>query len=183
MRKNKVVALLLAVLLLVVILPFQAVWADSEATAAPETEKAEKTVTYTITKGGNGRWRMKSGKNWLVIVKRSEDNKNCLDHFVSVKIDGTVQPRKYYYLTKDSSGSTDVSIKAAALGKLTVGKHTFTIAFDDGEVNVTVEILKAKVDTTRTADESHMFLWLGLTAFGCMGLVVLQQERKRRLGR
>ena len=116
----------------------------------------------------------------MLTVKRSPNDETCFGHFTGVEIDG-----KAVTEYTAASGSTVVTLKPTALNKLSTGKHTITILFDDGKVQTTVKILAAYDSTTGTGDYRHPNLWLGLTmlsALGLAGLLVLER-RRQRIGR
>ena len=145
-----------------------------------EVKAIFETVTYTVTDGADSSWRKDSGKTLVLTVKRSPNDETCFGHFTGVEIDG-----KAVTEYTAASGSTVVTLKPTALNKLSTGKHTITILFDDGKVQTTVKILAAYDSTTGTGDYRHPNLWLGLTmlsALGLAGLLVLER-RRQRIGR
>ena len=60
--------------------------------------------------------------------------------FTGVKVDGTLIDAKNYTAV---SGSTVITLKANYLQTLSVGKHTLTIVYNDGECNTQFEIKAA----------------------------------------
>jgi len=132
---------------------------------------------YTLVSGANQSYRLKSGKNYELTIKRSVDDDTITDDLTQVMI-GRVLLKKDtdYTVTK---GSAVITITPKAINKIPVGTYHVTVTFTNGEVVTKVKILAAYDDTTGTGDNSHMFLWLSIAAFGCMGLAVLTMERKR----
>ena len=136
-----------------------------------------KKAFYTMEKGNNESYRLKSGKNQVYVLHRSVDDGNALTHLAGVKI-GNTQLKLNADFTA-VKGSVIITVKPAAMNKLKVGTQPVTISFDDGEVQTQVKILAAYDDQTGTGDNSHMFLWLGLMVMGCAGLLALRTQRKR----
>ena len=107
-------------------------------------------------------------------------DENWFDHFTGVKLDDKLLEKDKDY-TIDAEKKT-VTLKAAALQKLNVGKHTLEVLFDDGQVTAELKILSAGSSTTtatttssktnrsaRTGDERSMTLWIALLAAGLAG--------------
>lgn len=135
---------------------------------------------YTVT--NDSRYRLQSGKKYVLTVKRTVDEDTIVDDLVEVKLAGKI-------LTKDTDytvtqGSAVVTIAPKAMNKLSTGKQTITITFRDGDkVTAKVKILDALDDQSGTGDNSHLFLWLALAALGMLGLGALYRERRRLLGK
>ena len=100
------------------------------------------TPDYKLLEGANGKWTKSSDKN-LAFRANGEFSK-----FTGVKVDGTkIDADKYTAV----SGSTIVNLKKEYLETLSVGKHTLTVAYTDGECSTEFEIKAAsttKKDTT-----------------------------------
>ena len=131
-------------------------------------------VEYTVSEGGGASYRLKSGKALTLTVTRSPNDDACFGHFTGVEIDGN--PVSDFTA---AAGSTIVTLNPAALDGLKTGDHTVAVLFDDGSVETTVKILAAYDDETGVGDNSHMFLWLGLTVCACMGLGALCLTRRK----
>ena len=141
-------------------------------TADVQIQAVFEKIEYAVTGGGS--WRKDSGKTLTLTVTRSPDNDACFGHFTGVQIDG--QDTAEFTA---ASGSTVVTLKPSALNGLKTGKHTVAVLFDDGSVETSVKILAAYDDETGVGDNSHMFLWLGLTVCGLLGLAAAFMTRRK----
>ena len=90
------------------------------------------TVVYKIIEGANGTWTQNSDGT-LTIRANGEFSK-----FDGVKVDGKIVDTKNYTA---KSGSTIVTLSKDYLATLSVGNHTLTVLFNDGEcsTNFTVK--------------------------------------------
>ena len=73
------------------------------------------------------------------------------------------------------SGSTIVTLKASYLGTLSVGNHTMTFVYTDGETEGSFEIkaLASTPDTPKTGDEANLFLPVSLLTVSLAALTAL----------
>ena len=154
------------------------------------------TPDYKLLEGANGKWT-KSSDNNLAFRANGEFSK-----FTGVKVDGTkIDADKYTAV----SGSTIVNLKKEYLETLSVGKHTLTVAYTDGECSTEFEIKAAsttKKDTTdkenksskttaskldnaktpKTGDNSNILLWITLlfsSGVVLMGKTFANKKRKQ----
>ncbi|MCB6491514.1 hypothetical protein LI172_02375 [Coprococcus catus] len=154
------------------------------------------TLDYKFLEGANGKWTKSSDKN-LAFRANGEFSK-----FTGVKVDGTkIDADKYTAV----SGSTIVNLKKEYLETLSVGKHTLTVAYTDGECSTEFEIKAAsttKKDTTdkenksskttaskldnaktpKTGDNSNILLWITLlfsSGVMLMGKTFANKKRKQ----
>lgn len=81
-------------------------------------------VTYKFIEGANGSWTKNSGQD-LGFKTNGE-----FSRFTGVKVDGTLIGNDKYTAV---SGSTVVTLKKDYLETLSVGKHTLTVVYTDGE--------------------------------------------------
>lgn len=150
----------------------------SGATALTMTPQASGTTPdYKITEGANSSWTQNSDGT-LKFVANGDFSK-----FTGVKVDGAVIDADKYNAV---SGSTVITLKKDYLGTLSVGKHTLTVVYSDGECSTEFEIKAAqgggettpgKTDggnnasdksnqgttkTPETGDNSHLLLWAAL---------------------
>lgn len=109
-------------------------------------------VTYTVTNGANKTWTKGSNATSTITVKRSEADDTCLSHFSGVEVDGKALEKDTDYTV--AAGSTVVTLKASALQKLSVGSHTVTITFDDGEASTGLTVKAASSGTNSNAGGS-----------------------------
>jgi len=142
-------------------------------------------ITYTVTGGANSTWTKGRSSGVTITVKRSEADDTCFSHFTSVQIDGATLAASDY---EARAGSTVITLEAAALRKLSVGRHNVTIKFDDGKAETPLTIKAASSqtdpDSPKTGDNSHMGLWIALMILFAMGLCgTALIGRKRRYAR
>lgn len=128
--------------------------------AAFTIKEAPKAPEYTITKGDNAKWTLKSAK--ALSFTASGD----FEKFVGVSVDGVRIGDSHYSAKK---GSTVVTLKGAYLNTLKAGKHTIAIHFDDGKAEGSFTILDASDDNPNTGDNIH--LWAGLLFVSLTGLI------------
>lgn len=97
-------------------------------------------VTYKFIEGANGSWTKNSGQD-LGFKTNGE-----FSRFTGVKVDGTLIGNDKYTAV---SGSTVVTLKKDYLETLSVGKHTLTVVYTDGECTTEFQVkaASAKEDT------------------------------------
>ena len=101
--------------------------------------------TYNFIDGANGEWIKNSGKD-LGFKADGEISK-----FTGVKVDGTlIGADKYTAVT----GSTLVTLKKDYLETLSVGKHTLTVVYIDGECTTNFEIKAANAEKPGTEEDT-----------------------------
>ena len=141
------------------------------------------TITYTVTGGANSTWTKGSSATVTITVKRGEADDTCFSHFTGVEIDGVALAVGDYEAV---SGSTVVTLKAAALQKLSVGSHTVTVKFDDGQAStgLTVKAGSGSTDkptSPKTGDDSNLRLWVLLMLLSILGFITtVAIDRKKR---
>lgn len=136
----------------------------------PESDSSQ-AVEYKITKGDKATWYRQSTKNLSFTANGS------VKSFEGVKIDGKDLAEKYYSV---ESGSTVVTLKKDFLQKLSVGKHTITILFGDGQAEGSFRVSEG-LDATNpeTGDDFSMGLWMavmGLSLAGGIGMIVFRKK-------
>ena len=89
---------------------------------------------YKITEGTNGVWKQNS--NDKLTFRANGD----FSKFTGIKVDGITVPADKYTA---ASGSTVITLKKAYLGTLSVGKHTLSVVYSDGECGTEFEIKAA----------------------------------------
>ena len=103
--------------------------------------------TYNFIDGANGEWIKNSGKD-LGFKADGEISK-----FTGVKVDGTlIGADKYTAVT----GSTLVTLKKDYLETLSVGKHTLTVVYIDGECTTNFEIKAANAEKPGTEEDTKL---------------------------
>lgn len=162
-----------------------AITGDITLYAKWKEEAAPGEIVYTVVSGGNSTWTKGSSSGVTIVVKRNVDDDTCFSLFTSVQIGSTTLVSG----TDDTAvaGSTVITLKPAALEKLSTGTKTVTINFDDGKAttNLTIKAGTSGPGTgtsPKTGDDSNPGLWITvmvLSGFGLGGLALT--EKKRRL--
>ena len=101
-------------------------------------------VTYKFIEGANGSWTKNSGKNLSFKVNGE------ISRFTGVKVDGTLIGNDKYTAV---SGSTVVTLKKDYLETLSVGKHTLSVVYTDGECTTEFEVIADTKPTTSEEDK------------------------------
>lgn len=102
------------------------------------------TPDYKITEGANGTWTQDSDGT-LRFVANGDFSK-----FTGVKIDGILIATDKYTAV---SGSTVITLKKDFLDTLSVGMHTLTVVYNDGECSTEFALMAA-------ASHTHTFMWV-----------------------
>ena len=154
------------------------------------------TPEYKITEGANGTWTQNSDGT-LNFVANGDFSK-----FTGVKVDGSLIAADKYTA---ESGSTVITLKKDYLDTLSVGKHTLTIVYSDGECSAEFEIKasqsggettpskpsgdnttpsKSNQDNSKspqTGDNSNLMLWIALlfiSGAAVIGTTVVSKKKK-----
>lgn len=109
--------------------------APTPTPAAPTPTPAAPTPDYTIIEGANSAWSQNSDGT-LTFRANGEFAK-----FTGVKVDGNPVSADQYTAV---SGSTIVTFHADYLKALSVGTHTLTVLFNDGECSTNFEVTVAQ---------------------------------------
>lgn len=140
-------------------------WVLTDLTMTPQ---ASGTIPeYKITEGANSSWT-KNTDATLKFVANGD-----LSKLVGVKVDGALITADKYTAV---SGSTVITLKNDYLDTLSVGKHTLTVVYNDGECSTEFEIKAApgggettpanpsegNTDSPKTGDTSNLTLWIVL---------------------
>ncbi len=137
-------------------------------------------ISYTVLSGEEAEWTKDSGTVVTIIVKRSDADETCIDHFAGVEIDGVPLENGTDYTAE--KGSTVITLKAAALEELPVGEHTVTISFDDGGVETKLTVKEAPAPINPPTGESELLAALtAITAVSFAGFTVIAIRHKKRV--
>jgi hypothetical protein len=173
--------------------------ADPSHTETRAIPKLEPPITYRSTKGDGAVWTKGSSATADFTFNRSVDDGETLAHFTGIQVDGKAIDASNYDAV---SGGVTVKLKPAYLSTLSVGQHTLTAQFDDGE-SVTVKFtvqqsssVKPNTNpsgsgtqshTPKTGDDSNVPLWSGILSASLIvflsAAVCLGRERKKQGGR
>ena len=74
----------------------------------------------------------------VITVKRNVDDSTCFSHFRGVAVDGYPLKRDKEYSAV--AGSTVITIPEVTMKRITKGSHTVTITFDDGKIEMTLNV-------------------------------------------
>ena len=154
-------------------------WVLTDLTMTPQA--CGTTPEYKITEGANGAWTQNSDGT-LKFVANGDFSK-----FTGVKVDGKLIDTDKYTAV---SGSTVITLKKDYLGTLSVGKHTLTVVYSDGECSTEFEIKAAqsggstadKPKPPQTGDNSSLTLWVALLFISGGACTALTVKRKYRHG-
>ena len=156
-------------------------WVITDLTMTPQASGT--TPEYKITDGANGAWTQNSDGT-LKFVANGDFSK-----FTGIKVDGTLIDADKYTAV---SGSTVVTLKKDYLSTLSVGKHTLTIVYNDGECSTEFEIKAAqsggstadKPKPPQTGDNSSLTLWIALlfiSGGAVIGATVVSKKKKHSI--
>ncbi len=112
-----------------------------------------------MTEGAGSVWIKGSGKKQRFVADGN------ITYFTELRIDG----KRFDDGVEITSGSTVADISARAMEKLSVGKHTVTFAYEDGEASAPFSV---QPKTPPTGDADRPVLWLVLVLLGLSGLVL-----------
>ena len=126
-------------------------------------------VAYAIVKGNGGKWSTDTGSGLSFTAN------GPISKFVSVEIDGKVIDTKHYSV---KAGSTIITLNASYLETLSVGEHTITVVYTDGETDGTFRI-NPKSATPATGDSSNILLWTAILFASVAAMAVLIINRKK----
>ncbi len=156
---------------------------DSFSTyAVATTAKAEEIQTppvYDFLEGANAKWSQNTGGT-LTIRANGDFSK-----FTGIKVDGVLIDAKNYTAV---SGSTVVTLNADYLKTLSVGNHSITFVYTDGECSTNFEVKNELTDTQKTdetakspqtGDNSEVALWICLLLVSIISLSATAVLRKK----
>ena len=156
-------------------------WVITDLTMTPQAPGT--TPEYKITEGANGAWTQNSDGT-LKFVANGDFSK-----FTGIKVDGALIDADKYTAV---SGSTVVTLKKDYLSTLSIGKHTLTIVYNDGECSTEFEIKAAqsggstadKPKPPQTGDNSSLTLWVALlfiSGGAVIGATVVSKKKKHSI--
>ena len=124
-------------------------------------------VHYTVTEGAGSVWTKGSGKTQRFVADGN------IGYFRELQIDGKALSEG----VQITDGSTIADISAAAMEKLSAGKHTVTFVYKDGTASADFQV---KDQAPPTGDRNNIILWLALMMIALLGLgtVIILRRRK-----
>jgi tetratricopeptide (TPR) repeat protein len=120
---------------------------------------------YDIIEGDEGQWTKGSGEGLDFVAN------GPLSKFVGIVVD-EIELDKASFETK--SGSTVITLIDAYLESLTVGEHTITVVYTDGETSGTFTVLP------KAAPTCNILLWIIVIVCLAVVVIVLVVIKKRR---
>lgn len=151
---------------------------DPKPTPDPEPDE----IVYSIVEGDGNSWRKGSASTCDFIFERNTSDESTFSHFQGIQIDGKDVDSSNYTA---ESGSVVIRIKPVFLETLTVGEHTLTAIFDDGNrVDAKFTILKGAVTPSKkssppTGDENNIGLWIGILAVAVIAAIAAVFLKRR----
>lgn len=137
---------------------------------------------YEVVKGDGSKWE-KGTDTGLVFTANGAYSK-----FTGIEVDGKAVDKDNYTAV---SGSTVITLKPEYLETLSVGAHTLTVQYTDGEASCEFTIVKMPAEgtdndtqTPETGDNNNMALWITLMFIAACGLTgVMAYGRKKKYGK
>ena len=127
-------------------------------------------LDYRIIAGNDSKWTV-GADNAITMTANGP-----VEKFVGIKVDGKTVDAVYYTV---KSGSAIITLKPSYLNALSVGKHTLTVIYTDGETSGEFEIIKnCETTTPGTGDSSNIMLWAALL-FVSGGMLSAMMYRKK----
>ena len=151
--------------------------ASCEVTVTASGQQSD--ITYETISGEGNVWTKGSTETCDFRFKRSENDDETPQHLTGVKVDGNdIDPSAY---TKES-GSVIIKLKPEYLETLSVGNHTLTAEFDDGN-DPTVSFKVAEEVPPHSPDTGAKGWLLSWTAVLCIVVIfwLLATKRKRQV--
>lgn len=128
-------------------------------------------LDYRIIAGNDSKWTV-GADNAITMTANGP-----VEKFVGIKVDGKTVDAVYYTV---KSGSAIITLKPSYLNALSVGKHTLTVIYTDGETSGEFEIIKnCETTTPGTGDSSNIMLWAALL-FVSGGMLSAMMYRKKK---
>ena len=130
-------------------------------------------LDYRIIEGNGSKWTVGDDGSLTITAN------GPVEKFTGIEVDGKAVDAANYTV---KSGSTIISLKPEYLNTLSVGKHTLTVIYTDGEASGEFEIVKnAETVTSETGDSSSAVLWSALMFIAVCGLtcaMIYGQKKK-----
>lgn len=157
----------------------QVIVTKAAAPVEPSTDEPE-TIEYTILEGTNQTYTLGSNKD--IVIKASGDK----DKITAIEIDnGNVIDPSNYELAQ---GSTILTLKSSFLEDTSVGEHTITFKYNDGEVSTKLTIANAAnnnptpsktTNNPQTGDNIMFYIsMLGLSIIGLAGAGIYLKKKR-----
>ena len=123
-------------------------------------------IDYQIIEGDGSQWTIGDNGSVTMIANGS------VEKFKGIEVDGKAVDTANYTL---KPGSTIIQLKPEYLETLTIGEHTLTIIYTDGQTNGTFVIVKEEPHTAVVIPDAKLLLSLSI----CCGFVIWKIYQKR----
>ena len=120
--------------------------------AASVTIGVKKADYHFVNDDGDNQWQRGSDEGLTFTVKRSENDNETFNRFIGIKVDGAAVDENNYTVEE---GSVIITLKPEYLNTLSVGKHTMTAMFNDGETDTEFTIQPAEEANESDTDTSN----------------------------
>ena len=137
-------------------------------------------IVYTVTDSESFSWKKGTKDPLTITVKRSTDDDTCFSHFRNVLIDGKLLEKGKDYTAV--SGSTVITLRAAALESLNVGSHTVIAEFDDGKAETSLTVLEKDKDASPDTSDHTDLSWSAYLAVSLAVFVIALALRRKYAG-
>lgn len=118
------------------------------------TYTATKNVYYTCSEGTGQTYTQGSGSTLKFVFTRSKNDELTFDNFNSLKYDGKLLTKEQHYTAE--KGSVKIELFNIVLKSASLGEHTLTAAFTDGDpVDVTFTVVAAGTHTVTFNANGH----------------------------
>lgn len=124
---------------------------------------------YQIIRGNKTKWTKGSGTNLVIVA-----NGSCTK-FAYLEIDGRKVSEHHYFLRE---GSTVITLKAAYLQNLRVGRHTIQVFYTDGQTDLGYFQIVTPSANPSTGD--HILFAAAMLALSAAGLMMLGIGTKKK---
>ena len=131
-------------------------------------------IVYTAD--GDVKYTHSTIQDAVLTVHRSHADEKCFDHFTGVMIDDQLLEDGTDYTA--AAGSTVVTLKGSTLEELSVGEHTVTVLFDDGQADAALVVNNVQY-TPDAGDGSAIGAWALLFIASLSGIALMAYDRKR----
>ncbi len=134
-------------------------------------------VVYSFINSAGLSWTQGSENTLVFTAKTNASTDNTFSKFVGILIDGKVVDGNNYTA---ESGSVIVKLKTEYLNTLSVGEHTITFKFSDGDdISTTFTInAAAVVETPATGETMSMWILVGFACIAAAGAVLTFKKWK-----
>lgn len=133
-------------------------------------------VVYSFINSTGLSWTQGSENTLVFTAKTNASTDNTFSKFVGILIDGKVVDGNNYTA---ESGSVIIKLKTEYLNTLSVGEHTITLKFSDGDdISTKFTINAAAVATPSTGETMSMWILVGFACIAAAGAVLTFKKWK-----